>query len=157
MRKLIVSSILLSVTLLNASVTVKQNRDANFGQVVQGDAKTLSIPSNCTTANADANLGKMQFDHSFLDSNSSVTVDWVTPSTLDDGSGNTITFTNSEAWCTDSTTGTTQDITDWASGTYTGQGTDNKYHNIYWGGSITVPIASPPGIYTGTINVTLTY
>jgi len=148
---------LLSCVTINASVTVKQNRDLDFGKMYPGDSKTKSIPTNCTAANADSLLGKMQFDHSPADSSTTVTVDWTTPSTLDDGGGNTIAFTNAEAWCSDSTSGTTTDITDWGSGTYGGSGTNNKYHNIYWGGSIAVPGGAPTGIYSGTISVTLSY
>jgi len=149
--------ILINFTLLNSSVTVKLNRDLNFGQVYQGDTANKPMPATCVEAEADANLGKTQFDHTFFDKNTSVTVDWTTPTTLDDGGGNSITFTNNEAWCTDRTTGNPQDITDWGSGTYTGQGTSNDLHNIYWGGSISVLSGTPPGIYSGTVNITLTY
>jgi len=157
-NKLILSSLLLTLTtsILTASVTVKQNRDLNFGQMYPGQTSSKTIPGTCALADADATIGKMQFDHSPSDKNTTVTVDWTTPATLDDGSGNSIVFTNSEAWCTDSTSGTPEDITDWGSGTYDGQGTSNNYHNIYWGGSIDTT-GAVPGTYSGTISVTLSY
>ena len=150
-------SILFIIFVVNASVRIKQNRNISFGQVFQGSISTKAIPSTCSTAEADTNLGKTQFDHSFSDSGTTVTIDWTTPSTLDDGGGNTIIFTNNESWCTNRTSGNTQDITDWGSGTYTGQGTSNDLHNIYWGGSVNVLSGTPPGIYSGTINIILSY
>ena len=157
LKNILIILIFLNITNLNAIVRMKQIRTLNFGQVPQGDTKVLTIPINCATANSDANIGKIQFDHTRNDKNTVVTIDWSTPSTLDNGLGDTLTFTNSESWCDESTTGTTYDITGWGSGTYTGLGTNNRFHNIYWGGYITVPITSPAGIYSGTINITITY
>ena len=157
-KSLILILIFISTTLLiESAVRIKQNRDINFGKLYPGESKTILIPNNCAAADADSNIGKTQFDHTNRSKNATVTVDWTTPATLDDGGGNSITFTNQEAWCDDSTTGTIQDITDWGSGNYNGLGTSNNLHNIYWGGSLSIPSNAVPGIYSGTVNITLSY
>jgi len=156
MKKLIIVLLILPL-LLKAQIRIKQNRDLNFGQLYPGESKSILLPTNCTDADSNTNLGKVQFDHTRKNKNDTVTVSWTTPDVLSDGAGNIINFTNQEGWCADSTTGTVQDITDWGSGDYTGLGTANKYHNMYFGGSIDIPVNMVPGTYSGTISITLTY
>ena len=155
--KRILILLLLLIVVLEGRVKMKQKRNLSFGKGYPGQSLSVTIPNNCATANANTNIGKVQLDHTNKDKYTSVTIDWTTPTELDDGGGNAISFTNSEAWCDDSTTGTIQDITDWGSGSYTGLGTNNKYHNMYFGGSISIPVNAPTGMYSGTISITLTY